>query len=528
MDNLVGRTLGQYQLVEIIHQGENTVYKGFQPSLNRYVAVKVLNPALSQDLQFAQRFRQDMQQLVSLEHPHILTIYDYGQAEGVLYMVSRYIETGSLKDRLPPAFAPQQAQTILNQIADALSLLHSRGIIHGNLKPANILIDELGQPLLTDFGYTQGIDAGTAQENVYLSPEEAQSGQFDQRTDVYALGVSLYHLLIGQPPPVGSVPTPRAVKPDLSPDVEKVMLKAMAQYPDQRFQSAAEFSYALNAALLRQGAAVVAPVPVVVAAADTPEPQPEQHRGLGWLLAGAALVGFLLLVGCLLFALFFGPDDENGGAPVQPVPTFTPAPAPQPNQPPVPVIEGPAEAQANQRVSFSGRNSQPAAGSHIVAYEWDMGDGSTNSGADVSYSYREAGIYEVKLTVVDDKNLSSNATHRITIAAEPEQPTPAPEQPPVAVIDGPAETQVGQQVTFSAGNSTCSSRCVSFEWDLGDGTRANAERIDHEYNTANAYNVVLTVTDAEGLQGRTNHQIVVTEAPQPELPTPTEEAESGG
>ena len=134
MENLVGKTLGQYQLVEIIHQGENTVYKGFQPSLNRYVAVKVLNPARGQDSQFSQQFRQDMQQLVSIEHPNILTIYDYGQAEGVLYMVSRYIETGSLKDRIPPAFEPQQAQTILNQITDALGVLHSRGIIHGNIK----------------------------------------------------------------------------------------------------------------------------------------------------------------------------------------------------------------------------------------------------------------------------------------------------------------------------------------------------------------------------------------------------------
>jgi len=525
MENLVGKTLGQYQLVEIIHQAENTVYKGFQPALNRYVAVKVLNPARSQDLQFAQQFRQDMQQLVSIEHPNILTIYDYGQAEGVLYMVSRFIETGSLQDRLPPAFEPQQAQTILNQITDALGVLHSRGITHGNLKPSNILIDELGQPVLTDFGYTQGIDASTPQENVYLSPEEAQGGQFDQRTDIYALGVLLYHLLIGQPPPVGTVPTPRAVKPDLSPALEKVILKAMAQYPDQRFQSAAEFSYALNAALPHQGAPVVAPAPVAVTA-DAPEPEPEKHSGLGWLLTGVVIVGFLLLAGCLLFMLIFNPGD--GGTPAQPAPTVTPAPTPEPDQPPVAAIDGPGEAQVRQRVTFSGRNSQPAEGSRIVAYEWAMGDGSTNSGAEVSYFYQEAGIYEVQLIVTDDKNLSSNTIHRITIVAEPEQPTPEPEQPPAAVIDGPTEAETGEQVTFNAGDSACSSRCVSFEWDLGDGTRANSERINHTYNTGNTYNVVLTVTDADGLQGRTNHQISVTEAPQPEPFAPTEEGGSGG
>jgi PKD repeat protein len=188
------------------------------------------------------------------------------------------------------------------------------------------------------------------------------------------------------------------------------------------------------------------------------------------------------------------------------------------------VIEAPSEAQVDQRINFSGQNSQAAEGSRIVSYEWDMADGTINSGAKVTYSYSQAGIYEVRLIVVDDKNLNNSVVHRITIVAEPEPPTPEPEAPPVAVIEGPAEAEVGEQVTFDAGNTTCASRCVSYEWDLGDGTKANSERINHTYNTANVYNVVLTVTDADGLQGRTNYQITVTEAPQVEPPIePTEE-----
>jgi len=172
MTNLVGQTIGQYQILEIIHEGENTVYKGFQPSTNRYVAVKILNPAQSADPAFAQQFQRDMQTITRLQHPTLLPVLDYGQQNGLLYQISPLVEGGTLESRLAQYYPLPQAQTLVAAIAGGLDYLHSQGLVHGNLKPANILLSPQGQPLLTDFGYTQGVDLGV-QENAYLSPEQS-------------------------------------------------------------------------------------------------------------------------------------------------------------------------------------------------------------------------------------------------------------------------------------------------------------------------------------------------------------------
>ena len=188
MTNLVGQTIGQYQIVELIHRGENTVYKGFQAKMNRYVAVKVLNPSLAANPAFVQTFQQNMQRITALQHPNILPIYDYGQHGELFYIVSQYVETGTLQQRLPPPFSLQQAQAMLNPIVEALEYAYPLGVGHGNVKPSNILIDAQGRPLLTDLGYVQGIDV-SGPENVYLSPEQLQGAVPDLRSDVYALGV---------------------------------------------------------------------------------------------------------------------------------------------------------------------------------------------------------------------------------------------------------------------------------------------------------------------------------------------------
>ena len=194
MTNLVGQTVGQYQILEIIHEGENTVYKGFQPATNRYVAVKVLNPAQSADPAFVQQFQRDMQAITRLQHPALLPVLDYGQQNGLLYQVSPLVEGGTLESRLAQYHPLPQAQALVAAVAGGLDYLHGQGLVHGNLKPTNVLLNPQGQPLLTDFGYTQGVDLGV-QENTYLSPEQAQGGVVDRRTDVYALGVLLYHML---------------------------------------------------------------------------------------------------------------------------------------------------------------------------------------------------------------------------------------------------------------------------------------------------------------------------------------------
>jgi len=343
MTDLLGKTIGEYQLIELIHQGQNTIYKGFQPSMNRYVAVKILRQSLAADPTFVQQFHQDMERIAGLEHPNVLRIYDYGQQDGLLYIVTQYVETGSLKDRLPPAMSLQGAQAMINPIAQALDYLHARSIVHGNLKPSNILIDSQGQPLLADLGYSQGIDVA-GRENVYLSPEQAQGAFADQRTDVYALGVLLYEMLIAEPPAVGVTPSPRLKRPDLPVEVEKVILKAMAQYPDQRFQTPGALRNALNMALTPAATPAAAPEPAPPPQAPPPSQAPAPRRGPSWVLI--LLVGLIVL--CLVAVCGVGVFGVLGGQPAAPEPTATAAPggeqpAPEPTPPSQPdgsIIQG--------------------------------------------------------------------------------------------------------------------------------------------------------------------------------------------
>jgi serine/threonine protein kinase len=333
MTDLIGQTIGQYEFIELIHQGANTVYKGFQASMNRYVAIKILNPAVAANPDFGQRFQQDMQRITGLQHPNILPVYDYGQQGELLYIVFPYVETGTLQARLPPAFSPRQALAMLNPMAEALDYAYRLGVGHGNIKPSNILIDAHGQPLLTDLGYVQGIDVG-GQENVYFSPEQAQGAVADSRSDVYALGILLYHMLVGEPPQPGAVANLQARRPDLPAEVEKVILTATAQSPEHRFQSPGQLVAAFNQALMPQAAPQ--PPPPVVPQPPPPAPAAESKRsGPSWVIL---LVGGLVVVCCLLgvLGLFVaGGDREVATSPPPPDTEETaPEPAPEPSPSP--------------------------------------------------------------------------------------------------------------------------------------------------------------------------------------------------
>jgi serine/threonine protein kinase len=332
MIDLTGQTIDQYQLVERIHQGQNTVYKGFQASMNRYVAVKVLNPAMAANPAFVQAFPQHMQRITALQHPNIVPIYDYGQQGEVLYIVSQYVETGTLQDRLPPAFSPQQAQAMLNPIIEALDYAHPLGVEHGNIKPSNILINAQGQPLLADLGYIQGIDKGGV-ENIYLSPEQHQGAAPDPRSDVYALGILLYHMLVGEPPLPETVASIRAKRPDLPEAVERVILTATAQVPEQRFQNPDQLRAAFNQAI-PSPAAVPPPQAMPQQPSSPPAPaQKSKKGGPSWLIF---LVGGLVAVCCLLGVLgvFFAGSDRDAAAPTPIPPPDVEQPAPEPTPPP--------------------------------------------------------------------------------------------------------------------------------------------------------------------------------------------------
>ena len=374
--DLLGQSINHYELLTVLSHGENVVYQGFDTRLNRRVVVKVLSAARSTNSVFVQQFQQDMQRISGLEHPNILPIYDYGQHEDRLFIVSRYIESGTLNDRLPQYHLPARAQKIISHVAQALDYLHNRGTVHGNIKPANILLDSKEQPLLTDFGDSQGLDIA-GRESAYLSPEQARGEPIDRRTDIYALGVLLYEMVIGQVPQVGSEPKPRSVRPDLPVAVEQVIVRAMAQNPDQRYQSAGELNDALSSALTPQAAPQAqpaapasAPQPAVVVQNTAPAPHPAPRRGTNWL---AIILGLavLCLLATILGGLFgvFGQDSQassgirsifiwdstdssDSGAPESPEEPAEPetpapeAPAPEEPAPEEPAPEEPAEPEA--------------------------------------------------------------------------------------------------------------------------------------------------------------------------------------
>lgn len=186
-------------------------------------------------------------------------------------------------------------------------------------------------------------------------------------------------------------------------------------------------------------------------------------------------------------------------------------------QGPQAAINGTTQAVVGQTVNFNARNSSVAEGSHLTSFDWTFGDGAGASGVDVSHVYGQPGQYDVTLAVTDDKGLSDIAVQRIQI--NPGEQPPAPADPPLAVINAPAQAEVGQSVTFDASASESTNPIVSYEWNLGDGSTANAVTINHIYSTPGVYNVILTLTDDQGLQGAANHQIEISEAP----PEPTEE-----
>ena len=370
MTDLTGQTLGEYQLVELIDPGGTAVvYKGFQPNMNRYVAVKVLSPSLVQDPAAVQQFKQEAELQARMEHRHLLPIYDSGEQDGNYYRVLRYIETGTLRDRLSGFYEPRAAQGLIHYIAEGLDYIHRQGLIHGNLKPATIFLDEQRQPLLTDFGFAHR--AGAA-PNVYMSPEQLQGGAVDRRTDIYTLGVLLYEMLTGEPPPDGTIASPLAKRPDLPPEVEQVIFKAMAHNPDHRYQMAGEFAKALESALMPKVAPAPQPVqqqPPAAQPAPAPAPQPKK-RDTSWLVFLLGGLFILILIACALIFLptIFGGDGE--ATPVvteeivpptqpppstdEPPPTDAPPPtdvsppteAPQPTEAP-PSVENPIEPPAD-------------------------------------------------------------------------------------------------------------------------------------------------------------------------------------
>lgn len=271
MNDLTGKTLGQYELEELIGRGGMaSVYKAYQSRMRRHVAIKVLPEVMAVDPNYLARFEREAQTIARLEHRSILPVYDYGQQDNITYIVMRYVNTGTLADRMKRGdLSYEMILRITQQVAAALDYAHQQGIIHRDLKPDNIFIDSQGDAILGDFGIAQ-IREGTQELTgsaivgtpAYMSPEQGQGEKLDGRSDVYALGVILFELFTGAPPyqaetPMGLVvkhitgtmPNPLDFKPDLPARVATVILKSTAKDRSERYQTTIEMANALRDAL---------------------------------------------------------------------------------------------------------------------------------------------------------------------------------------------------------------------------------------------------------------------------------------
>ena len=250
------------------------VYRAFQPSLNRYVAIKVLPPHLGFDKEFVERFQREALASAKLRHPNIVVIHDVGHQQGIYFIVMELLEGRTLKQIIEQegALSVEQATRIVEQLAAALDYAHQQGLVHRDVKPANIFVGKNDHTTLTDFGIAKaaseaqqltrtGMLMGTPE---YMSPEQAEGEGVDYRTDLYALGVVLYQMLVGQVPFRGTTPQPsctpsstspaplRQIRQDMSPAIETVVLKSIDKRPERRYQSGAELTEALAKASTSQ------------------------------------------------------------------------------------------------------------------------------------------------------------------------------------------------------------------------------------------------------------------------------------
>jgi formylglycine-generating enzyme required for sulfatase activity len=264
----ISRELSGYTIVELIGSGSMAdVFLARQPSMNRWVAIKILSSAFIHDAQFVARFRQEAQIVAALEHPHILPVIDYGEVEDTPYIVMRYISGGTLQDAIDRRpLPPPDVLRYLTEIGQGLDYAHSLGVVHRDVKPKNILLDTRSNSFITDFGLAKIVRGGGLTHSGvgmigtphYMSPEQGRGQPVDGRSDLYSLGVMLYEMLTGRVPfdadsAVGIVmrhindpiPPVSQFNGGLPSTLDAIIARALAKNPADRFQSAHEMTDAV-------------------------------------------------------------------------------------------------------------------------------------------------------------------------------------------------------------------------------------------------------------------------------------------
>ncbi|WP_025856369.1 serine/threonine-protein kinase [Pseudomonas sp. CHM02] len=350
-----------------------SVYLATQRSLERKVALKVMAAALAADPSFCERFLREGKTLARLSHPHTVTIHDIGNVGELYYMAMEYLPNGTLKERIAAGLTPEQGVTLIRQIASALGYAHAQGLVHRDVKPANILFRADGTAVLSDFGIAKSLDDRTQFTQAgfavgtpsYMSPEQARGQEIDGRADLYALGVVLYEILVGKLPYSGTdaLSTALAHLTEPLPELpvhhgryQEVLRKLLAKDPAERFPDAAALLAALdNLPAESPEATLVRPLPIPLSfdlagmtpvsidiPTDKPQPQPvvrqpvvtptqhnavsEQRRGPVLALAAVA-VAVALAIGGASYWWLSGSDEPVAKPPVAVVPTVAP-PAP--------------------------------------------------------------------------------------------------------------------------------------------------------------------------------------------------------
>ena len=439
MSHLRGQPIGRYQLIDMLGEGGMaTVYKALDTRLDRHVAVKVITSSQQSAEEFLKRFEREAKALAQLSHANIIKVHDYGEDGGRPYLVMEYLTEGTLKEKMGRPMPYQEAARLLSPIARALEYAHKRNIVHRDVKPANVLFNESGSPMLTDFGIAKvleekqsteltaaGVGIGTPE---YMAPEQGKGVNVDYRADIYALGIVFYELVSGQKPftadtPMAVVikhiteplPPPRQVVPDLPEAVEKMIYKAVAKTPEARYQDMGEFAATLEG-LAQRPVAVEQDEIQTAYMADAEDATHIPMRGTGqtvkpaaaatgpqapavspgrksrwwiWALAGGGLVSIIVIVmiaaGGLGLALLLA---EPTATATQPPPTSPPTTSPSLTSPPptlpppttVPSLAPtqPPDATAPQPVVIYQDNfSDPNSGWEASEYEYgDVGYGS--------------------------------------------------------------------------------------------------------------------------------------------------------
>ena len=322
----------QFEILECLGRGGmGVVYKARQKSLNRLVAIKILAPERVKDSKFAGRFAHEAELLAKLNHPHIVTIHDFGETGGLYYLVMEFINGVNIRDLLREGKMPaEQALAIVPPICEALQFAHDHGIVHRDIKPENILLDRDGRVKIADFGIATiaGDAADHSGTPAYMAPEQAaHSARIDHRADIYALGVVLYEMLTGERP--GSSPLAPSKRVQIDVRLDEVVLRALQHEPERRFQTAADFRTMVQtmADEAKGSAPATMPIPHALARIEGVDYRSEREflgvplvhiaSGIdlrtgkrrvarGWLAVGDTAIGGIAFGGVAMGGLAFG------------------------------------------------------------------------------------------------------------------------------------------------------------------------------------------------------------------------------